>query len=809
MGSIFIDEEVQRIERNIDNFVESLKGGVHEGIYDVMHSLYGQIPTDEEIILSQAALSLILTATFYEHVRATHPQLSPLSDHVNRRGAIEGFKMALDDLMRVDYRDAIKLSRGILDKLPLSAADRVKELIEEGIRIAQNKALLSRDLAGRVYHKITGDIAVRKGFATFYTQVPAAHLLATLAVRILLGLEGEPTGKEDPWELVSRAQGVKVADFACGSGTLLTASYSALMRVLTELVRDNGLGVDLDVVGKGIIEDGIYGIDALKYAAQMAAMNLALISPGNIVRENIHTMYLGYMPEKNQPRLGSLELLINGRGIIGEGLELPEKFDLIIMNPPFTRATGRVSDEYREKGLFGFVTEGKYREMLRKRLDEVRRRANNELRDIARSLARNENLPNIIREIINGRGEFKQYLSIGQAGEGLLFLYLAYKYVKPGGVIAFVLPKNVLSGISWFLARALLASKFHVKYVIVSNDAENGYNFSEGTSLSEALIVAERVDGHEPSEETRFIMLMRKPKTDVEAALLAEKILEGNTHDVVMRVGRADLLSNLDNWGLFVSFSDAGLIGDAISIMRGSLCGVNVPTTLLHGVIKSIGTDRHQFNDGFELTGVETPYPVLFGGGEEVRISMMIGHNMFALPRNERARGMFTAHAGNVLIPDRIRVNTAHVIALYSEEALLSNIFYSLRLKCGADKALVVWLNTTFGVLTVLAKREETEGVFTRLNNGQWKVLPVLDVCALDSDVLKRLNDVFDKYAKTRFRRIPEQYGDDPDPARLSFDLDFLKALNPSIDEDKAKQCLINLYAKLGKALRMWMGENS
>jgi len=83
-------------------------------------------------------------------------------------------------------------------------------------------------------------------------------------------------------------------------------------------------------------------------------------------------------------------------------------------------------------------------------------------------------------------GDFATYHNIGQAGEGLLFLYLAYKYMKESGVIAFVLPRNLLSGISWFLARVLLSTKFHLRYVIVSADNERGHNFSESTSLSDA-----------------------------------------------------------------------------------------------------------------------------------------------------------------------------------------------------------------------------------------------------------------------------------------------------------------------------------
>jgi len=37
---------------------------------------------------------------------------------------------------------------------------------------------------------------------------------------------------------------------------------------------------------------------------------------------------------------------------------IPNEFDLVIMNPPFTRATGRTesySEEGESRGLFGFI----------------------------------------------------------------------------------------------------------------------------------------------------------------------------------------------------------------------------------------------------------------------------------------------------------------------------------------------------------------------------------------------------------------------------------------------------------------------
>ncbi|MGC8543746.1 MAG: N-6 DNA methylase, partial [Vulcanisaeta sp.] len=399
------------------------------------------------------------------------------------------------------------------------------------------------------------------------------------------------------------------------------------------------------------------------------------------------------------------------------------------------------------------------------------------------------------------------------AGEGLLFLYLAYKYVKPGGVIAFVLPRNVLSGVSWFLARALLASKFHVKYVIVSNDTEDGYNFSEGTSLSEALIVARRVDNHEPSEETRFVILMKKPRTAIDAVVLADRLLGGNVpYDEarVITVSRTGLLKNLDNWGLFIAFNDVSLIEDVISVTKGEVCGIKVPIALFNDIMKTIGIDRHEFRDIFERVRSETPYPILYGGGEEVRTKMLIEPNAYARPKDEkRAKDKFSEFSSSILLPDRVRVNTAHVIAIYSERPILSNIFYAVKLRCNnADKALVVWLNTTWGLITILANREETEGAFAELKMSQWRLLPILNVCALDDDALRRLSGVFDRYANKEFKRITEQYGEETDLTRLSFDLDFLRALSPGIDENSARQCLTDLYRRLGIALRTWIGKD-
>lgn len=86
------------------------------------------------------------------------------------------------------------------------------ELAEE---VSSKRNLLRIDFSGKVYHKIVGDWAVRKNFATYFKTIPATHLLAYLAVFTRTGV-------------FTDYRKITVGDLACGSGTLLTTTYNAI-----------------------------------------------------------------------------------------------------------------------------------------------------------------------------------------------------------------------------------------------------------------------------------------------------------------------------------------------------------------------------------------------------------------------------------------------------------------------------------------------------------------------------------------------------------------------------------------------------
>jgi len=490
-----------------------------------------------------------------------------------------------------------------------------------------------------------------------------------------------------------------------------------------------------------------------------------------------------------------------------------EPFDLIVMNPPFSRTTGR--GRKSGGGLFGFMGDKDVRDKVKRDFENLRNEIQDDMQFTASKLLQGTNLQMIFRD-----PELRAFKNIWQAGEGLLFIYLADIHLKTGGKLCFVLPRGLLTGVSWFLARTLLASKYHVEYVLVSYEAD-AYNFSKSTSLSECMIIAKGEQNHTSSEKTNFVILLKKPKTSIEAIALSNEIEAkranfveaGDSKAFVIRVERHELLENIDNWGRFIFLPEIKILEGIENILHGTLMvgrsQVKIPLIRLNEIMSSIGVDRHRFMDTFQNVDESVPgtLKMLKGGKEEQRKTLRTSSNAFVLPIIERGKNIFDKIGGTLLIPDRIRINTAHVISMICDEKVISNIFYIIRLKNETPeklKALCVWLNTTWGILTVLASREETHGGFIQLKMSQWKLLPVLNVNTLPRGKLRALASIFEKFRDAPFLRIPEQYGSTGkiDKLRLELDLSFLNIMGMEIEETD----LLSLYEEIGQSLVQWIG---
>jgi hypothetical protein len=88
---------------------------------------------------------------------------------------------------------------------------------------------------------------------------------------------------------------------------------------------------------------------------------------------------------------------------------------------------------------------------------------------------------------------------------------------------------------------------------------------------------------------------------------------------------------------------------------------------------------------------------------------------------------------------------------------------------------LVLWLNSTLGLLLLFGNRQETEGAWVSFKKPLWQELPVLDVEKLPKKVLKRLAQVFDMLCQQALLPLPQMASD---PVRAQIDAAIADALD-------------------------------
>ena len=96
------------------------------------------------------------------------------------------------------------------------------------------------------------------------------------------------------------------------------------------------------------------------------------------------------------------------------------------------------------------------------------------------------------------------------------------------------------------------------------------------------------------------------------------------------------------------------------------------------------------------------------------------------------------------------------MVAMRSDARVLSNVWWPVRVQDERrEKALVVWLNSSLGLLTILAQRTSTEGSWVAMKKADLEELPVLETRKLSAKQLKSLSALFDQMAEEEFDRLP------------------------------------------------------
>ena len=440
------------------------------------------------------AMAVMFNAVVFQAAVAQHHAHIPSPTRMLGRGSVSQMDV-LDvwrDILDMNYWPIFGISSRLLGAINNEQAARrmLTLLYRQAVNLGGNVG--AQGLVGRLFGELIGD---RKFLAAFYTEPASAALLAELAIGRL----------NVDWANLEKAGDTHVGDLACGTGALLTAAY----RRIAEKHRLAG-GDDRDL-HRRLLEDSLVGCDILAAAVHLTAARLSGEQPA-IDYTSTRTWVMPYgdaaQPDgTTEVKLGSLDLLgeneqwaLWGDGSIevaaaGESHQAvaavpDESLDVVIMNPPFSRNVGHEAERVGipQPAFAGLRT----------------------------AVATQEAMPPLLKKRMGALAHEPAYS--GQAGLASAFIDLAHTKLRPGGVLALILPVAVITGSAWKAGRRLLTENYE-DILVLTISASTGMTtstnraFSADTGIAEVVLVA--------GKPARFAMLDGRPQTSTEALELA------------------------------------------------------------------------------------------------------------------------------------------------------------------------------------------------------------------------------------------------------------------------------------------------
>ena len=707
-------------------------------------------------------------------------------------------------ILEINYWPIFDIARRILTVIP-TAESRVllERLVETANKLLENRLMRSHDLTGAVFQRLIAD---RKFLAAFYTTPASAALLAGLAIR------PDKTPANGSWANTDDVKKLRIADFACGTGTLLSTAYQR-MGQLQELAGGNAEALHPDMMAFTLT-----GCDVLPAAAHLTASMLSGAHPTvKYERSSILTVAYGKQPD-GEISLGSLDLL-DPQGRLGdlaitakfvEGLGETEKdtwsnlshasFDLVIMNPPYTRSTGHEGKQIAvPQPMFAAFGSNKEAQKL---------------------------MAAATKKLSQGTSAH------GNAGEASIFLVLGHRKLKPGGMLALVMPLSLLSGDAWEHSRTLLTKSYSDLLVVsIAGAKDLDASFSADTGSGECLLVGRKTP--QKVRRATFVVLNEKPSYPMVGAESARQIrrlvngakinrLEDGPIGGTPIVFGSDTIGHVldsplpDAGGWYLSrIADLSLAQTAFHLANGRIWlptmreseACAIPMTAVQA-IGEVGphhrdieaspakTIRGPFKIVEAKAGAASTYPVLWSHDAERERTMQFDADCEGAPLQastakdraiieEKVSAIWSTASHSHFNRD-FRFNSQSTSMQFTpRKAIGGRAWLSISLESPAqEKALVLWGNTTFGMFMYWWRANKQQSGRGSIAVRALEAMPILDVTELSAARLARAVKIFDKNCDRQLLPFNEI---DRDPVRHELDGLFAKEvlnLDSSITAD-------------------------
>ncbi len=675
-------------------------------------------------------------------------------------------------ILQTNYWAIFAIAKDIVEHIPSGEAARtLRTLRDTAETIMDTGASIAHDLTGRIFQRLIAD---RKYLATFYTLPASAALLARLAVGKL--------GDVD-WSDADAIGRLRVGDFACGTGALLSAVYQQIA------ARHERAGGNPDALHPTMMEETLFGCDVMPSAIHITGSTLSGIAPTvRFDNSRLYTLAYGRQTDGGV-RIGSLELLQSSAaltlfntsdparrtGSVGEETaaqiiaDIPDgEFDIVIMNPPFTSNT-------KHRDAAGNVQNAAFAAFGAPVADQD---------DMAARL------------ISLARDSYYH----GHAGLGSAFAAIADKKVRPGGVIALVLPFTAINGSSWAKFRQLIATQYTDVTIVssIANDAD--MSFSSDTGIAECLVVGRRRGKDDrPNSRAKFVSLRRRPPGFAEASEVASAVIsstgerkleDGPYGGIPIYCGTAPAGEILDaplaeyesGWGA-ARIADAALAQVAHSLAGGKLWlpaepqALDLPVTTL-GEIGQLGVHDSMLtmtthNGPFvkEPPSPTATYPSLYShrARNETRLICAPDSQLRVKRGMERRAAELWATASRAHISRDFRFNSQPLTVAITEMASIGgtawpNVSFS---DDRFDYAFAVWSNSTLGLLGYWWHSSRQQPGRGRVLRLAIRLLPILNFRTLTDAQLAAAQAIFDEF---RDKDLQPAYLADADANRALLD---------------------------------------
>lgn len=660
------------------------------------------------------------------------------------------------EILTINWWPIFHVARESLNATAPLATKRALDVLKTAAtEIAETGVIRRHDVAGRIFHRL---LDTRKFLATNYTTIPAAIILSALAFD-----RRHSTWKDMDFTSKQPLEQLKIVDPACGSGTLLMAAFQEIIK---HIHIQNERRPDSDLT-KCVLENSLYGFDVVPAAIHLAASTLLMAETSQLVSDlNLWRMQHGVFD--GLPRLGSLDMLhtsstsgnaarlglfndfeTDAIAISGKGEEaktdvfFPRNCDLVIANPPYTRAGGPGDEKNTDwNPIFGSLINKKEQEQMKNAL--------------------NRTLQNTPAGVYSGLGS--------------AFLVLAHHNIRGGGRIAFVLPSVLTTGSSWKPIREMLLANYQIDWVITSHDprtrsAKAGLpgrmyaSFSESTNMAEVLLVATK-EKPLPSHKVRFVNLKTNPLSTIDALAVARALLE-------MPEGAVDLsTSGASSWGqvhtvyqqtltdepwVETSFVQSDLI-DMVHQVEG-----DIPLSALGGdwMFGPYEMQIKNKNQGLFLIDknpdpLRSGYAALWHHKANEITQLSVSPNAHLTPRHDKSpseQQKMLAKSSKLHFARELRSNTQRLAAVLTDQPLLGvRSWITLKPKSpkeGALETICLWFNSTLGLLMRLTHANRPYPGRSLITHTTIPSLKALDVSSLTK---KQCNQ-----GKKSFQQIQEK----------------------------------------------------